>query len=330
MCNKRYTNNELIDELSMCDFHTVGINNRIVNNATICCVKVADNQYRNVCYDQAGHLIEESILKRYGMPPCINKQIPNKIPKIKKGKFIDSAIFLNYYNEHYGHFLTETLARIHPLYFGEYSNNIILKIPKKQKKLKLFEGHGLEDFQIIPLESGMVVGNLLVPDPTMVLRTSICNQHYDTTKKYGSYFDRVNSEIQKCYLSRTDYSRKNKKSRTEMINEYKLEQMLSNDGWNVVHPQNHSISEQISILENSLVVAGIVGSAFHTLLMCKNLPDKLIYLMDASAEYRNRNFILQNSLMDCESLWYSCIDRKTNKFKNVKEIYEFIKIESNL
>ena len=47
------------------------------------------------------------------------------------------------------------------------------------------------------------------------------------------------------------------------------EERLAAAGWTVVHPERMSVAEQVQVLASAVHVAGIEGSAFHTLLLLR-------------------------------------------------------------
>lgn len=63
--------------------------------------------------------------------------------------------------------------------------------------------------------------------------------------------------LEKVYFSRTQV----KKAR--VVDEPAIETLFARNGFRIVHPQNHSIDEQIAIVRGAEVLAGPQGSALH-------------------------------------------------------------------
>ena len=66
----------------------------------------------------------------------------------------------------------------------------------------------------------------------------------------------------KIYLSRSKLTNDLRK----IIHEEELESLLRRSGWRIVHPENLSISEQLTALDDARVIAGNLGSAMHLLM----------------------------------------------------------------
>jgi capsular polysaccharide biosynthesis protein len=57
-----------------------------------------------------------------------------------------------------------------------------------------------------------------------------------------------------------------------------LEHLLRNDGWTIVHPQEHSVRQQLALIDSAAVIGGTEGSAFHTLILAANVEARLLIL----------------------------------------------------
>src|SRR5690606_30752701 len=51
--------------------------------------------------------------------------------------------------------------------------------------------------------------------------------------------------------------------------------LLARRGWIIYHPQAHPVREQLEMLDRAAQIAGIEGSAFHTLLLLKQVRAKV-------------------------------------------------------
>ena len=245
----------------------------------------------------------------YGMLEPIST---NKKPALK----LNSAVWIRFAHfYHFGHLLTETCSALYPLVLWKKAGldiediNIVLhKTYKKSfESIKdLFSITGKNIYFHGPhCEYDLKIKRLLIPRPTIVLRGFSSRKHALVTQQFLDLWapiERQNSQdmewsnkgssiplnfktrlfylyskkhpkYSKLWLSRTQF---NKCSRA-LPEERQIERILSEMGWKIIHPQQHSIRTQLNTLEEARVVAGLAGSAFHLLYGVK-VKKKIIQL----------------------------------------------------
>ena len=271
------------------------------------------------CYDADGMLIDMSRHKRGrqtspGAFPVTSAPDTISPPT----EFVDDEVYyINYANSgHWGHFLTETLARVNHL--DAPSLNVFVSGDLGVVK-KMYPQHNYVSFSSI-----VRVKKLLLPVPTMVNCYSVFPEHIDTCRRLGDYFGRENNKYGKVYLSRTKLTRSNRWTQGEP----ELEKMLESAGWTIIHMQDHSVREQLGILENSDVIAGCIGSAFHNLMMTRKNPGNVIYLtcneFDTNPNYALHDVILGNETvyLDCQTVVSK--SNRTKKIHNPEKVFEYL------
>lgn len=273
----------------------------------------------NGCYDANGNLIEISKHKRGrqtspGAFPIGNYSLTTKS---NPSKTVDEAYFINYANDgHWGHFLTETLARVHHL-DGDSMN--VISTSGLGVISKVYPQHKYSFFT-----TPVRCKKLMLPVPTMVNCYSVFPEHIDTCRKLGDYYGRDTTTFDRVYLSRTKLSRGNRWTEGEP----ELEKLLEESGWTIIHMQDHSVKEQIGILENSRIISGCIGSAFHNLMMTRKNPGKVIYLtcneFDTNPNYALHDFILGNEsvYLDCQTV--SNPSARIKRITNPTKVFEYL------
>lgn len=180
----------------------------------------------------------------------------------------ESVIFAGALYVHYGHFLLDSLARY--WYIKEHPNIPIIWLVRHALPTKMHK----EFFSLFNITNKMyfvdeptLIKDIIVPDPSAITATAIRD-----SKFYPEYFDSLaildGKEIthgKKIWISRKDLTK------GKILNEPILEHFLKKDGWEIYTPQNHSIADQINTYATAERIAGIDGSAFHTLLFLKDL-----------------------------------------------------------
>lgn len=67
--------------------------------------------------------------------------------------------------------------------------------------------------------------------------------------------------------------------------EEEVEALLTNRGWTVLHPQEHPVAAQIDVFGTAAVVAGVIGSAFHAVLMAASPRASLVLVHRPGIEH---------------------------------------------
>jgi capsular polysaccharide biosynthesis protein len=209
-----------------------------------------------------------------------------------KGKAIYGGII----TAHYGHFLVETLARAwyinkdsSDVYFyttqGGKNKGTYAELSQWQKEI-LVALVGSED-RIKIISRATVFEELLIPEPGCVTRNFLAENHVETLVELGGRITANNDSpilTDKVWLSRSSLRKGG------VAGEIKFEQTLSNEGFTVIHPEKLPLAQQIKVFENASVVAGFVGSAFHTLLLARNKGAKLLHF--SREKHINNNYLL--------------------------------------
>lgn len=269
----------------------------------------------NGCYDSNGNIIEVSKHKRgrQTSPGSFPIQNYSSTTECNPDKTIDEAYFINYANVgHWGHFLTETIARVNHL-DGDSMN--VISVGNLGAIPKIYPQHNYSYFTT-PIRCK----KLILPIPTMVNCYSVFPEHIDSCRKLGDYYGRGEIGYDKVYLSRTKLSRGNRWTEGEP----ELERLLKDAGWNIIHMQEHSAKEQIGILENSRIISGCIGSAFHNLMMTRKNPEKVVYLTCNEFD-TNPNYALHDSILGNSSVYLDC-QNVSNPSARIKRITSPLKV----
>lgn len=181
-----------------------------------------------------------------------------------------TAIYGGRLLNHFGHFLLESLSRLWYTRTDTVSPVIFIS---GRKELNKFQKAILN---VLKIENTIII----LKEPTVVSKLIIPSNGY----RIQDYFSRYHAEFLACHpYIHEKATRKIWLSRSQLVNcihkvenEANLERALSKEGWEIIHPQNYSIVEQLDIFATAQTVAGFVGSAFHTLLFIKDFKGKVI------------------------------------------------------
>lgn len=263
--------------------------------------------YRAV-YDPSGNLIPTSLLVRgpNGSRQAFDSPSHLDLDSLpQKGLKIQNAMYGGYIFSHYGHFLTESLARLWPLLSKERAMDEPISYPSKILFSQGYKGplseanssllKALENnfnCKVLIVDSPIQVQRLYLSELSMVHNWKLHKQFAQFTNKLGeavlalSHSNPTKKFGLKVYLSRRmlDPILRN------ILNERKLEEALFKKGFDIVYPEKMTIAEQINVFNAADVIVGAIGSAFHTLLLAEVYGKKIIYLTTNNAQV-NKNFI---------------------------------------
>ncbi|WP_172961181.1 glycosyltransferase family 61 protein [Asticcacaulis excentricus] len=228
-------------------------------------------------YDDTGRFVGlSSLMRGVTFPITFGADYEGAAEKVPGTVFY--AGFL--YHDHFGHFLTESLSRFWYLFYsGEKIRPVFNTIPgirELSDMNKFFLNKlGVNSEDVLLIDRPLRFENVIVPragfelgNPNYVLEQLNVFKHISSAQLNA--FDGLDKSAP-VYVSRTKFN--NRKIHGEQY----LEGVLKYNGWNIVHPEMHSLSDQISIFNSSNIYCGVLGSAMHNLLF-SNEGKRPIYI----------------------------------------------------
>lgn len=157
---------------------------------------------------------------------------------------------------------------------SEYCNDKVL-FHSHRPHLSRMQRHcfslaGFDERRVQIVDRPLRIKNLIIPEPGFVISSLFHPQHADFLGKIPS-----GSEVgARIWLSRS----KLPDVAGRIVDESDLEDEIIKDGWIVIHPETLSLVDQVKIFANASVVAGLEGSAFHTVIFVKNPTCRLLII----------------------------------------------------
>lgn len=269
-------------------------------------------QFIGSIYDQDGNPNTASLLARsYGV-----LQSPEKDYRPSGSEVVlnveKDAVYGGVFFAHYGHFLLETLARAwflventtDDVYFHICLNDKIIRqgvdfdgLPIWQKQLlsatflrsdRVKFILGVTKFNCLKVPSpGLVIQKFCEKEQALAMATigrRLCENHPHQLANLKN----------KIWLSRSSLNR------GAIAGEAEFEQALVKEGFSIVHPEKLSMSGQIKLFEMAEVIAGIEGSAFHTLLLSGEAKAKLFHFKRGRVKNNNYPMLAEACGFDAE------------------------------
>ncbi|HMJ73527.1 MAG TPA: glycosyltransferase 61 family protein [Solirubrobacterales bacterium] len=181
---------------------------------------------------------------------------------------------------HFGHFLTESVSRLWPLLPGSELEGLPVVFVTPFEMPFVHEWLTAFGAQVVTLpKAGLVrFKRVFVPEPAWRLNTWIAPEIRDIHlhARRGLEVKPV-SRSEVLWLSRFELERK-RVPYDEGLLEWLLGRHVA-----VINPQAMTLAEQVAAIEGSTVVAGLVGSAFHSILMASEAPG-CVYMCAAKVQ----------------------------------------------
>lgn len=289
--------------------------------------------YEDLVYDEDGALVEASATWRRMSGGWISNP-PRTLPTLLRHqgdamRLSGDHLFLGRFNEsHYGHWLTEGVARLWVLLPGtdttadnRYRVITSARMTSLKERLRpwikpqscqwhaALGAFGLKSDRFTVVQRAVRAAQITVPEPSMMNEESLYPEHLTVCREIGRHVTQGQSfpspSSQAVYLSRVGLSRRGLRT---YAGEEALEAELRRLGVRVVRPETLGLREQVVLFTIHSTFIGTWGSAFHTLLLrqadnavaCLYLIDK--HWTDAELAVRT-NFSLIDALMGNRVHW---------------------------
>ena len=215
-------------------------------------------------YDQQGQFVEESAFYRTGVKMVYSQPLDTNGVTDK----IDFPVmFGGYIYSHFGHFLLESISRLHVAREFPDLPIVWLKDPHLKgwqklicQTLKLRNEH-------IFLSNPLRVPNLILGECVFSIRSFFKSYHAEFLGQYSA----KTVPGRKIWLSRSKLAEKH----GGIENDLEIESLLIEQGWDIFHSQEHSVDRQLEVLATAERIAGFEGSAFHLLILLKDVSAKV-------------------------------------------------------
>lgn len=220
-------------------------------------------------FDAGGRFIHEAVLWR-GRPLMVEPEVPPEVEHLP-GRWIWGGVLLN----HFGHFLTESLGRLWALAAVEGKVDGILFVPKRDDQDDGAEVE-MQSYHRLFFDLAQVdVPIRIVTRPTRVDVLEVPGQGFgigpmaEGTRAFRAFLEaRFAKEVapvggERLYISRSGLSAQ----RGGILWETRLEELLAGEGYEVFHPQKHSLVEQIARYKGARQIVALDGSALHLAAM---------------------------------------------------------------
>ncbi|OYX31033.1 MAG: hypothetical protein B7Y99_11120 [Caulobacterales bacterium 32-69-10] len=220
----------------------------------------------------------------------------------------EPVLFLGSIFVHYGHFLTDSLARAWALAQVGPEVKVVFAPARRLADCPPFVAQtlaalGVGPERVIQSDAPLLLRRVIAPQPLIQWDRRV-RAGFDAPHRAAA--DRLAAgavaEARPVYLSRRRLGR----GFRQVLGEDAVEQRLEREGYAVVHPQTLSLGDQIALFEAAPTIVAAEGSAMHTLLFRRSeRPLRQGFLTWSRF---NGRFLLQDALKPVDSLYMRCLD----------------------
>ncbi len=235
---------------------------------------------------------------------------PKQLKKISQ-KFI----YASKISSHYGHFLTESIARLwYAFKYREYP--VVYHGHGLQKPFVdlFFESAKLDTKRFISFKEPVLLKEVIIPYPSFSIQCEGFEVHKLLAESVAEKLvsKKLKTTSQPLYLSRR-YLNQNARL---IINESKLEEKLSKSGFAIVSPEKLSLKQQIDLINKHEVIIGAIGSALHSVLFDISSQRNLVCF--GSQERIRTTYLIIDAIKSVNSIYISALQKDPNCFKTKK------------
>ena len=228
----------------------------------------------------------------------------------------ETVIWGGFIMDHYGHFITDTFARLwYAVKYASDQNKIAFliynhKVNDQEQSFDSLSKYHIDLLNLLDITEDRI---LLVNKPTqfkqiIVPRQSVCwgdSYHEELSKlAYDKVRERVKPKTdKKIYLSRSKFDE-------NMFNEGYFENFFESRGFKVVYPEQLPIEDQIAYLAGADEIAATVGTLTHQILFAKDNVKLIGLLRTHKTMFMRRQGII-NKIRNVD---YAYVDVSINLF----------------
>lgn len=215
---------------------------------------------RRGVFDSDGKLVAPADMRRSRHVDHI--RVPGKC------EYIDAdAVFMGQVHWHFGHFLTECTGRMWAAIDTVPNRKYVfignpLADPAPEYVFEFMEQMGVSRDDVIILRHTARFRRVFVPDMSVVRDAS--------SGAWASTFGAMaknavgGGRVAKIYVSRTAMTDGRK-----TFGEERIQEIFARNGFQIIHPEQMSLAQQVAVIKNCKVLAGCAGTALHLALFMK-------------------------------------------------------------
>jgi hypothetical protein len=255
---------------------------QVLKNVVYTPARSMSGRKQGALYDASLRIVPHSELRRGLDHSSVNFDPAHLLPNSFSAKKQDGLyLYLGTLMPHYGHFITETLAKWWALEkdFGNIDGFVVhVHHPEVLEWLYVREflaSLGIDRSKLIfSCERHLCFSEIVVPESSLQLESHGYSAYRRTCNLIAANLGahRHERSSQPLYVSRTALA----KGVYRYEGEEEIERFFLRRGANVIHPESMSIAEQFKAFSTHNRIFGIIGSGMHNIAFSRD-PGRIVY-----------------------------------------------------
>jgi hypothetical protein len=227
-------------------------------------------------------------------------------------QYRDPVIFLGTSTSHYGHVITDMMARLWALQRVDPSTKVLFlplesNLIERQPMRAILEALDIPSHRILTVSKPTQFEKVLCPIPAIQWGSNVYDGFVSPHAAVASAIGRGDPDLQRpVYLSRRGLGSRYR----QIISEDLIELSLEKAGFLVVRPELLKFQDQVEIFRGDYPVIGVIGSALHTLLFRESRAPKPVGLLTSTGVHGR--FLLADAVVGSRSTYISCMSEKVD------------------
>jgi Glycosyltransferase 61 len=240
--------------------------------------------------------VVESTMRLWGGEGERVDPLPERLTGIDVVDTVDEeVVWAGQLYSHYGHFLCEGVARLWPLLPGAplADRRAVFVAPRRSPGFvhEWLGAFGVDILEL-PVHGAVRFTRMLVPEPAWRLNAWVAPEVVSMHRHVRDRLTIPDAPMREVLWASRSALDADRRAFDEGLLEVILARRVE-----IIEPESLTLVEQIALIENSQALAGIVGSAFHTLLLCARHPE-CVYVCPGTVASA---FVAQDRLLAIES-----------------------------
>lgn len=191
----------------------------------------------------------------------------------QKPDYLDEdVVYLGYLNNHWGHFLLDSTSRLYPFLKdteGKYKYAYVVNEGQEYVPgasiARFLELLGISD-RVLFINKPVRCRSITIPEQGFMINAYYSREFLEVFEKVVAGVDCSKyPKYDKVYYARASF----KKAQETEVGESILLDLFKKNGFTIIAPEKCTLDEQIAIVRNTELLAGITGTIPHNLLFAK-------------------------------------------------------------
>ena len=172
----------------------------------------------------------------------------------------------------YGHVLLDSFSRLWAMgHLGEGEFRVVTSSRLTPGYRDVFGQFGIGAERLVHLDRPMRFGRVTVPDVSVARRTAVHGAYFEVLERIGELGRKSEAPVyDRIYLSRS------KLATRALVNEAEIEALMVERGYEIYHPQDHPLRDQMRVYAHAREIVAPGGSAAHIAVFAPRNCDVLI------------------------------------------------------